>query len=655
MSVKDALDYDQGGLLSEATLAALNLRHQPFTSELRDASDLADEPEAGAAPFSDAVTEEQLADIKQALITGDDLLLILGDDGAGKSTLLQQLNDNSGLRIQCFSVKGSERFSTTNLFAGMLDAFKRQPPDKLKDMLDELIPCLQSMVGRNTLSTIVLDDAHLADQNELTQLLSAMLYVNSQDETLLRIALSATPEFENSIPDLLPEGADLPYSSLTIEGLIPSRAAAYLDYRLQLAGFEQEFPFTERDMASLVDHSAGRPRELHVLTADVLNEKYGRLEYIAPRDIAAAGEGSGFLQSRHGKLALGALATALIIGGLLFFVPATEQAPDNGTTDDNVAQLDDDTAQQPTAAETTNSISENSQNENVSEVLAQALENNAGSDDQTEASDSLLPDSLTEAADLAELGNDPAAPAQTEGALADNLAASTTSDSGPTEEAAGNVDTGTLQTSDAAGADTGADNTGDTETPETQTQPSELQVAESGENDASAPADNQALASDAQTTASQAPEQQVSESPDNLPIVESQPLEQEPAKEQTTIAAAPANQDSSVGSNIDPQLAGLLESPSWILVQDESLYTVQMTASRDLDSVQNFLRNNPLPAPNSIFSFERNGEIWFALVHGTFSGLSDARLAVERMPAAARRDQPWIRSIARVKEILRQP
>jgi len=80
---------------------------------------------------------------------------------------------------------------------------------------------------------------------------------------------------------------------------------------------------------------------------------------------------------------------------------------------------------------------------------------------------------------------------------------------------------------------------------------------------------------------------------------------------------------------------------------------VQMSASRERRSVENFLRSNPLPAPNSIFSYERNGVVWYALVHGLFPSLSEARSAVEQMPASALRNQPWIRSVARVQSALR--
>ena len=192
MSAPAAPESEPAGLLSDATLSDLQLRRQPFT-------ELAPDDEA----FADETTGEQLGDIKQALITGDDLLLVLGEAGAGKSTLLAQLGANSGLRLQCFEVRGSERFSTHNLFTGMLEAFKQAPPDELKDMLDALVPCLQGMVASNILSAIVLDNADSVTDGELTRLLSSMLYLNSQDETLLRVVLAAADSFEDRASSVL--------------------------------------------------------------------------------------------------------------------------------------------------------------------------------------------------------------------------------------------------------------------------------------------------------------------------------------------------------------------------------------------------------------------------------------------------------------------
>ncbi len=613
MPAKDAMDHDNRALLSDATLSTLHLQHQPFTAQLQDSLNQDDEV---VLPFSDSVTEEQLADIKQALITGDDLLLVLGEQGAGKSVLLQQLNTNSGLRIQCFPLTASERFNTLSLFSGMLAAFHQDPPAKLKDVLDELIPHLQSMVAGNTLCTIVLDDAHLVKKEELTQLLSGMLYMNSQDETLMRITLSANGEFEDTIPELLPEGADLPYSSLTVEGLSAPRAAAYIDYRLQLAGFDQEFPFTERDMDSLVEHSAGRPGQLHLLTADVLNEKYGRPDNDIPSELLSSTESAGFMQSRFGKLALGVVAILLIAGGLLMFLPNDGPATANLTATEDTRLLEEivnvpdlqviesqstSSATREIAADATEAINDSVQNtvEAASEATTDAatqvpLDVEPASQTIIVAENAAIINTPVEAAD---------APTATVESIVDNTIIQSPDEPASEPVAPIEVDDTAVFAEDTVTED---------------------------EANAKAIAQEEARAALRELN-EQAAEVQIAQTP----------------TEEVTPASAP--------ELLDDTLAGVLESPTWILVQDDEKYTIQLSASRDLDSIQAFLQRNPLPAPNSIFSFERAGEIWYALVHGSFDGVSEAQRAVERMPASAQRDQPWIRSIARVKAVLLQP
>ena len=324
MSSPDAHASASAGLLSDATLAALELRRQPFGELAADGD-----------TYTDDTTAEQLADIRQALIAGDDLLLILGPPGAGKTVLLGQLAANSGQRIQCFSVRGSPRFSAHNLFAGMLEAFREAPPEELRDVLDALLPHLQGMAADNLLCTIVLDDADRVAEPELTRLLSGMLYLNSRDETLLRIALSAEEAFEERIPELLPEGADLPYSGLVVEPFGAERAAGYLDFRLNQAGRFDAFPFSDRETESINARAGGLPGALHVEAARELESRHGSGaddgdDDDLPAELVehARRGGTHLLDARGAKLGLGALALALILGGLLLSRPSPETPAD---------------------------------------------------------------------------------------------------------------------------------------------------------------------------------------------------------------------------------------------------------------------------------------------------------------------------------------
>ena len=619
MSSQDALDIHQTGLLSDVTLSELQLHRQPFGQVAPD-----------APTFADDTSAEQLADVKQALITGDDLLLILGEHGAGKSVLLNQLGTNSGLRIQCFAVKGSPRFSTLNLFAGMLEAFKRKPPETLKDILDELIPCLQTMVARDTLSAIVLDDADQISETELTQLLSGMLYINSQEETLMRVALAAPPEFEDRIPDLLPEGADLPYSSLTIDGMNEARAADYLAFRLHEAGYASELPFSDDDINEIVSQSGGFPGSLHVSAAAILNRQYdpAAMEFHMADELSM-GESESFLQTRKGKFGLGLLATALILIGLTMFVPdAADDQERFGATDDLSQQ---------------SSFSDETSLRVVEEKKLVPLppETIEAPDDQLPLDTAELPED-TDPAEITINGSTDAAEENPQVADNDNLPSSDSMDSGDTTGDTTSEE-GLTGSSEPVSADSARLPAFDTIIPDVENPPIII-VPESETVDATETADAEAPSTETDSSAeleadesdaiTSADEQATTALIDNLP-------EQTPVVDSTP--------------DVNPVVADILESPTWILVQDPDLITVQMSASRDRKSIESFLQRNraALAPPNSIYSFQRNGETWYALLHGLFPSFDAAQTEVEQMPASALSDQPWIRNVGRIQTVLK--
>jgi len=583
MSAPAAPESEPAGLLSDMTLADLQLQRQPFA-----------ELAAGDEPFADETTTEQLADIKQALITGDDLLLVLGEPGAGKSTLLAQLGANSGLRIQCFSVRGSARFSTHNLFTGMLEAFKQAPPEDLKDMLDALVPCLQGMVANNILSAIVLDNADSVTDGELTRLLSSMLYLNSQDETLMRVALAAEDSFEDRIPELLPEGADLPYSSLSVEPFDDERAAGYLAYRLGKAGWLDALPFSDEQLMDINERAGGRPRSLHQEAAGVLEARSrGAGEVVPPPPlddpIDAGGESHApqattarptvprrAAGGRGPKLALAGVAVALIGGGLWLSRPG---GPSDQTPGYTVLE------QRPV--------------------------------DSSAPGISLVREDGLDAVDATPAGANPEP-----GAPADEPPSPDPAPLPPPEpppEPAPEPAPAPVVAPDPL--------TAETDLPDP-VQPSDPESTA----DAGTRRDDELL--EPLASAGQASEPAPAVAP---------PL---PADDSRPFAPLPIDED---------ERSGLpLESSTWILLQEPERFTVQMSASTDRASVENFLQRAELDAPNSIFAFDRDGATWYALVHGLYASIDEAREAVERMPAQAQSNQPWIRAVGRIQAVLKE-
>ena len=628
MPSQDALDIHQTAQLSDVTLSALQLIQQPFGPAASDTE-----------TFTDDTSLEQLGDVKQALVSGDDLLLILGEAGAGKSVLLHQLGINSGQSIQCFAVKGSPRFSTLNLFAGMLEAFKRKPPESLKEILDELMPCLQTMVARNTLSAIVLDDADQISEAELTQLLSSMLYINSQEETLMRVALAAPPEFEDRIPDLLPEGADLPYSSLTIEGMNGDRAVEYLSFRLEQAGYTGELPFSDQELDDIIGQSGGLPGSLHSAAAGVLNQLFDPMQH-PPMDELQSVSKPPLLQSRNAKFGLGALAVLLIAGGLMMFTPdaADEEqryADNNSTaeplatsrlggTDDSDLPADGDIA-----ADTTDVITDDIEED---APRLRVVEERKVVPFTSEAIESLVPE-------ISQPSRRSTSDTDTSDA-ADNSADSDASDTQAPSTDSTVVDTETQSASNTTPAATeSSDVASPTQTPVTT---ASTNLPANTPSDSLSDAD---LLSDTQLADAVVDD-----------TVESTPEDSGASNSGNNTAAtgtSVANIDET--PDVDPEIADILESPTWILVQDSSKITVQMSASRDRPSIESFLKRNRnvLPAPNSIYTFQRRGETWYALLHGLYSSFEEAQSAVEQMPDSAVTDQPWIRNVGRVQDVLK--
>ncbi len=96
-----------------------------------------------------------------------------------------------------------------------------------------------------------------------------------------------------------------------------------------------------------------------------------------------------------------------------------------------------------------------------------------------------------------------------------------------------------------------------------------------------------------------------------------------------------------------------LQSPNWVLMQNPEQFTVQMIASSSRKEVERFLSLTDLPEPNSIFSFNRANETWYALVHGLFLDVDDAKSAIKSLPKKVRANHPWIRQIRRIHDSIR--
>lgn len=136
------------------------------------------------------------------------------------------------------------------------------------------------------------------------------------------------------------------------------------------------------------------------------------------------------------------------------------------------------------------------------------------------------------------------------------------------------------------------------------------------------------------------------------PVILAEP-ELAKTEEPTPIREEPATSVAST-TTLSTELEQLLETPNWVLLQPPTQFTVQMIASSKRSEVERFIIRHKLDGPNSIFAFNRGDETWYALIHGLYAEIDDAKDAVKSLPKAVRSQHPWIRQIKRIHQSLKK-
>lgn len=675
------LEGKKEGSLSDYTMQQLQLRSQPFIGA-----------SAEGELFADEVTFSQISEIKQAIIKGDTVLLLSGKEGAGKTTLLKQLTRNSGARLQFFSVKGGEKYTTHNLFSGILDAWKLTPKSDFEESAKEMLLALQANHERNTTVVLLLDDADLVPPKELHLLLATVQYFNS-DEDLLRVILSASPEFETRLPQMLPQGLKLPYSALQVEPLLASRAAPYIQLRLNQAGHFDEFPLSEKQVSAIANDASGYPGRINFLTAETLNQLFSPFTDDETLTRTSDGFFSRLSRKKSGKTGKAVLAFVALglIGAGIYKTVFQGQNDNAGTLVAGNSTGSQNSSNEFTTVET-RPVADSNSSLNQSKPAIQADPANGvnnpvvplepvSSSTEKPADNTANPtdsqQTLAEKTDSSTDGN--ATALNTEAEPLDNAATELKAAAEELSAALGTTTTsGTIaantteRTTEAAQTIENTANSADSKT--------DSQIPTDSTTDKPSPT-QAAVQADAQTTAA------ASEVTDNtaatgddsdaeLPLAEpadvSKPADgtdsatdnsgekpKQPAPQTAADAtAAPSETNQASAEVADKPTANSpvssLESPNWVLLQNPDQWTIQMSASTDKGDIDRFLKKAGLEGPTSIYSFKRNEVTWYALVQGLYSSLSEAREAIEGMNKAAVKNQPWIRKIGSIQASLKK-
>ena len=178
-----------------------------------------------------------------------------------------------------------------------------------------------------------------------------------------------------------------------------------------------------------------------------------------------------------------------------------------------------------------------------------------------------------------------------------------------------------------------------------------LRVAEQAQQPAPAPAPAQV----AEPVASRSkPEERQVQIEETKPAVVEKPVVQpKPKQAQQPVTRQPVKQPEPPKPKVAATVAKQREAGAgnWYAAQPAQSYTLQLFATSSEQNARQFVQAN-----GSQFHYFRKvhqGQQLFVVTHGRFDNVAAARAAVERLPESLRRNKPWPRTFASIRQEMR--
>lgn len=596
-------------------LATLGLQRAPFLDQIDD-----------RFFYADPVLVQRLDLLQHLTQFGDMLLGVLGPNGSGKSTLLQQFMTRGGPAWRCCRINGAQIGTFDELLAKLAACFTLDAHADPERGKAALLRHFQTLKHASQLPVILIDDAHQLPDVILKALLE--LGGNAKETLkLARVVLFAEPGLEQK---LIQAGLHSPQQPLLhrldIPGFDVQQSAAYLMYRLAVAGYSGDSPFSLTEIRALHKAAEGLPGKLNVLAHETLMERAGR---IAARNKAGAANTAGDsatpgttrnlkrLGMLGGTLGLAALVWLGLQSGILELpmpVPSSEepaqqaQAPGDVPIPESPAYGSDTAEPEDTAAP-----------EDTAEP---------------EAAERALAEKATHSTDM---------PAEKPASTPEPRPAEAVADPGSATADASRLDA--IPAPVAAAEPTPAPvAASDLTTPPVPATPTEPTPAASAAPGTPAPAPSPPSAEPPASTISEATSAQLAEAADAAAPAAAPEPERSAA---TAATSAPSPGAASAPIAVTAAQAAV-HREDWLQQRPATRYTLQLLGVRSEASLRDYLAEHKPPGPVAYFRTEYKGGAWYVLVQGDYPSIAAARGAIAALPAAIRKAKPWPRSFATV-------
>ena len=233
---------------------------------------------------------------------GESVVVVTGPPGSGKSTLMSRFVDQANSQWRLCVLDGSEMEQMTVRLSQALrsDAAANE---------NDLVSRWAAQADASQLLVVLIDNAEQLDQpacNRLCGLLS-----QPQGERI-RIILFGSQDIQQRVKQALEERAcSRTTQMLEVPRLSAEETSSYLMYRLAVAGFSGESPFTATEVRAICKAADGRPAEINRLAHDALAEHQARASSRPPLATRTSGRRQ---RSLWLSASLGILVVAAYVG-----------------------------------------------------------------------------------------------------------------------------------------------------------------------------------------------------------------------------------------------------------------------------------------------------------------------------------------------------
>ncbi|GEM_PF-1425576 len=515
---------------------------------------------------------------------GDSVILVSGPAGSGKSTLLDRFISQAGSQWHLCVLNGDEFARFPECLAGTL---KSAAPASEQELFNDWA----ARTDNSQLLVIVIDAAEQLGEDAFERLCALL---ESGHANRVRLILFGSPEAQQQHRQAL-EQRQLPFTTQLLEmpRMSEEETAAYLTYRLAVAGYSGENPFTATEIRAICKASDGRPAAINRLARQALLEHQARAgsKRVRRRKLPRK---TGTLLPVLGIAAV--LVVATWLGWQRFYPPVTEQMP--------VARI-------------------------PMEERPLALPEPAPLVPPTPPATPAAPPARQESAPTGTAPDRPETGTRPLTEVAADLDA---------PEAAPATRASPVEPQPAPGTDH-----------RPLPVPAEAQRGAAGQTLSPVPAP----AADASAHREQAVEPPAAAAIPVIPVAEEHGTA--PAAPAGTPPAAATDHSPTPETGMEPATAEPLpHRERWLMQQAETAYTLQLLGSRNAESIHQYLEQHHLDTHQAaVYKGLYKDADWYVLLYGIYPSRQAAIDARATLPAAIRKDQPWPRTLKSVHNAIR--